>query len=92
MTKSLLNPRQPAHPGDHQRSLVLHEPANAETPVSDPAIRVLVAHGDRLARAGLGALAGFPAALQDRDRIAAVEDRRGGEHCHDRRFSLVHQP
>jgi hypothetical protein len=56
MTKSLLNPRQAARAGGRERSLVLLGPANAENLGSGPAIRVLVAHGDRLARAGLGAL------------------------------------
>jgi DNA-binding NarL/FixJ family response regulator len=56
MTQSLLNPRQVPRAGGRQRSLVLVEPADPEKPGSDPAIRVLVAHGDRLARAGLGAL------------------------------------
>ena len=55
MTRSLLNQRHAAS-GGRDRSLVLLGPPNAEKPETDPAIRVLVAHGDRLARAGLGAL------------------------------------
>src|SRR5438105_12467341 len=56
MTKSLHSPPQPARAGGRERNLVLVGPANAKDPRSDPAIRVLVAHGERLARAGLGAL------------------------------------
>jgi DNA-binding NarL/FixJ family response regulator len=56
MTKSLLNTRQASRTGGPERSLVLLGPANAKNPESAPAIHVLVAHGDRLARAGLGAL------------------------------------
>jgi DNA-binding NarL/FixJ family response regulator len=56
MPMSLPNPRQAAPAGGRERSLVLLGPANAENPGSGPVIRVLVAHGDRLARAGLGAL------------------------------------
>jgi DNA-binding NarL/FixJ family response regulator len=56
MTKSLHSPRQAARAGGRERNLVLVGPDNAENPGSGPAIRVLVAHGDRLARAGLGAL------------------------------------
>jgi DNA-binding NarL/FixJ family response regulator len=56
MNKSLTNPRQATLAGGPERSLVLLGPANAENPGSGPAIRVLVTHGDSLARAGLGAL------------------------------------
>jgi DNA-binding NarL/FixJ family response regulator len=56
MTKSLLNPRQPARGVGRERNLMLVGPASACDPGSGPAIRVLVADGDRLARAGLGAL------------------------------------
>jgi DNA-binding NarL/FixJ family response regulator len=56
MTESLPNPRQGPLAGGRERSLVLLGPANGEKPGAGPAIRVLVAHGDRLARAGLGAL------------------------------------
>jgi DNA-binding NarL/FixJ family response regulator len=56
MTRSLPSPRQVARAGGRERSLVLLGPPNTEKPGTDPAIRVLVAHGDRLARAGLGAL------------------------------------
>jgi DNA-binding NarL/FixJ family response regulator len=55
MTNSLPNPRQAAGPGGRERSLVLLGPPTAN-PESGTAVRVLVAHGDRLARAGLGAL------------------------------------
>src|SRR5690348_3252545 len=55
MTSSLINPGHAARRG-RDRSLVLLGPPNAEEPETDPAIRVLVAHGNRLARAGLGAL------------------------------------
>jgi DNA-binding NarL/FixJ family response regulator len=56
MTESLLNPRQSARAAGRERNLILLATASAEDPGSGPAIRVLVAHGDRLARAGLGAL------------------------------------
>jgi DNA-binding NarL/FixJ family response regulator len=56
MTNSLPNPRQAAGPGGRERNLVLLGAATAANPESGTAIRVLVAHGDRLARAGLGAL------------------------------------
>jgi DNA-binding NarL/FixJ family response regulator len=55
MTSSLLNPADAAR-GGRDRSLVLLGPPDAEESETDPAICVLVAHGDRLARAGLGAL------------------------------------
>jgi DNA-binding NarL/FixJ family response regulator len=55
MTRSLLNPRHAARE-DPDRGLVLLGPPNPEGPQTHAAIRVLVAHGDRLARAGLGAL------------------------------------
>ena len=42
--------------GENGRSLVLVGTANSEDPGSDSGIRVVVAHGDRLTRAGLGAL------------------------------------
>jgi DNA-binding NarL/FixJ family response regulator len=56
MTESVHSPQQPARAAGRERSLVLVGPASANDPRSGPAIRVLVAHGDRLARAGLGAL------------------------------------
>lgn len=56
MTNSLLNPRHSARATGRERNLVLLGPASARKPGAGPAIRVLVAHGDRLARAGLGAL------------------------------------
>lgn len=46
-----------ASDGDRrERNLVLVGTANSKSQGSGPSIRVLVAHGDRLARAGLGAL------------------------------------
>jgi DNA-binding NarL/FixJ family response regulator len=56
MTNSLLNTRQPVRAVGRERNLVLLGSSSAENPGSGHAIRVLVAHGDRLARAGLGAL------------------------------------
>ena len=56
MTNSLPNPRQAARPGARERNLVLLGAATAANSGSGSPIRVLVAHGDRLARAGLGAL------------------------------------
>jgi DNA-binding NarL/FixJ family response regulator len=56
MAKSLYG-SQEASPGvGRERNLVLVGTVNCEYPGSGPAIHVLVAHGDRLARAGLGAL------------------------------------
>ena len=56
MTKRVLNPQEPARGVGRERNLILVGPDSAGNPVSGPAIRVLVAHGDRLARAGFGAL------------------------------------
>jgi DNA-binding NarL/FixJ family response regulator len=70
MTSSLINPGHAARRG-RDRSLVLLGPPNAEEPETDPAIRVLVAHGDRLARAGLGALL---AAEPDLEVVGAAAD------------------
>jgi DNA-binding NarL/FixJ family response regulator len=56
MTQSLLSPRRSARAAGRERRLVLLGPESAHNGGGDPAIRVLVADGDRLARAGLGAL------------------------------------
>jgi DNA-binding NarL/FixJ family response regulator len=56
MAKSLDNSRAASHGGGRERNLVLIGTANSEHPGEGPAIRVVVAHGDRLARAGIGAL------------------------------------
>jgi DNA-binding NarL/FixJ family response regulator len=56
MAKSLHSSQEASHGGGRERNLVLVGTANAKSPGSGPSIRVLVAHGDRLARAGLGAL------------------------------------
>jgi DNA-binding NarL/FixJ family response regulator len=56
MSNSVHSPQQAARPGGRERNLVLLGAATAANPGSDTPIRVLVAHGDRLARAGLGAL------------------------------------
>jgi DNA-binding NarL/FixJ family response regulator len=48
--------REPSDGGRRERDLVLVGTANSKNQGSGPSIRVLVAHGDRLARAGLGAL------------------------------------
>jgi DNA-binding NarL/FixJ family response regulator len=55
MAKILQSSRGASH-GAHERNLVLVGTVDCENPGPGPAIRVLVAHGDRLARAGLGAL------------------------------------
>jgi len=56
MAKILHRSQEASHGGGRERNLVLVGTLSSEGPGSDPAIRVLVAHGDRLARAGLGAL------------------------------------
>jgi DNA-binding NarL/FixJ family response regulator len=56
MATSLNSSQQASHGGGRERNLVLVGTAGTESPGVGPAIRVLVAHGDRLARAGLGAL------------------------------------
>jgi DNA-binding NarL/FixJ family response regulator len=56
MANSLHSSQEASHGGPRERNLVLVGTVNSENPRSGPAIRVLVAHGDRLARAGLGAL------------------------------------
>jgi DNA-binding NarL/FixJ family response regulator len=56
MTQSLLNPHKAPRGRVPRRNLVLVESGEPETAGSVRSIRVLVAHGDRLARAGLGAL------------------------------------
>jgi len=56
MAKGLHSSQEASHGGGRGRNLVLVGPVNCENPGSGRAIRVLVAHGDRLARAGLGAL------------------------------------
>jgi DNA-binding NarL/FixJ family response regulator len=56
MAKSLHSSQEASHGGGRERNLVLVGTPNSKSPGSGPAIRVLVAHGDRLARAGLGAL------------------------------------
>ena len=56
MAKTLHSSHEAPHAGGRERSLVLVGTVNGENPGSCPAIRVLVADGDRLARAGLGAL------------------------------------
>jgi DNA-binding NarL/FixJ family response regulator len=54
---NMLHDSQEASRGGHrERSLVLVGAAEAQNPGPADAIRVVVAHGDRLARAGLGAL------------------------------------
>jgi DNA-binding NarL/FixJ family response regulator len=71
MTESLLNPQQAPRARGPRRSLVLVESAEPEKAGSDSAIRVLVAHGDGLARAGLGALLD---AEPDVEVVAAAAD------------------
>jgi DNA-binding NarL/FixJ family response regulator len=56
MANSLHSSEEASAGGGRERKLVLVGAASSKRPVSGPAIRVLVAHGDRLARAGLGAL------------------------------------
>jgi DNA-binding NarL/FixJ family response regulator len=56
MANSLHSSQAASRRGGRERNLVLVGDGNSEHPDSSPAIRVLVAHGDRLARAGLGAL------------------------------------
>src|SRR6476646_140516 len=56
MAKSLHSSRAASDRGGRERNLVLVGAVKSEDRDPDPAIRVLVAHGDRLARAGLGAL------------------------------------
>jgi DNA-binding NarL/FixJ family response regulator len=56
MAKSLHSSHEASEGGGRERNLVLVGTVNCENPGSGPSIRVLVAHGDRLARAGLGAL------------------------------------
>jgi DNA-binding NarL/FixJ family response regulator len=56
MAKSLHSSQPASHRGGRERNLVLIGTANSESHGAGPAIRVLLAHGDRLARAGMGAL------------------------------------
>jgi DNA-binding NarL/FixJ family response regulator len=56
MATSLNSSQKASDGGGRERNLVLVGTADSKSPDSAPAIRVLVAHGDRLARAGLGAL------------------------------------
>jgi DNA-binding NarL/FixJ family response regulator len=56
VAKSLHSSQEASNGGAGGRNLVLVGAAVSENPGLDPSIRVLVAHGDRLARAGLGAL------------------------------------
>jgi DNA-binding NarL/FixJ family response regulator len=56
MAESLRSSKEASNGGGRERNLVLVGTADSKTPGSGPAISVLVAHGDRLARAGLGAL------------------------------------
>jgi DNA-binding NarL/FixJ family response regulator len=56
MAKSLKSSQEASYGGGRERNLVLVGTANSKRPGSGLAIRVVVAHGDRLARAGLGAL------------------------------------
>src|SRR5690348_11420221 len=56
MATSLHSSQQTSRSGGRARNLVLVGTTDPETPGAGPAIRVLVAHGDGLARAGLGAL------------------------------------
>jgi DNA-binding NarL/FixJ family response regulator len=56
MMATSLNSSQEASLGGRERNLVLVGTANSQSPGPAPAIRVLVVHGDRLVRAGLGAL------------------------------------
>jgi DNA-binding NarL/FixJ family response regulator len=56
MAESLHSSRAASDRGGRERNLVLVGAVKSEDSNLDPAIRVLVAHGDRLARAGLGAL------------------------------------
>jgi DNA-binding NarL/FixJ family response regulator len=56
MATSLNISQKASDGGGHERNLVLVGTSDSKSPDSGPAIRVLVAHGDRLARAGLGAL------------------------------------
>jgi DNA-binding NarL/FixJ family response regulator len=56
MAKTLPSSREAPQRGGRERNLVLVGGVDSEDPGSGTAIRVLVAHGDRLARAGLSAL------------------------------------
>src|ERR1700722_384346 len=56
MANSLNSSQAASRRGGRERNLVLVRDRNSEDPGPSPATRVLVAHGDRLARAGLGAL------------------------------------
>jgi DNA-binding NarL/FixJ family response regulator len=83
MANSLHSSRQATRAGRHERNLVLVGSAAGEERGSSPAIRVLVAHGDRLARAGLGALldddpdlAMAGAAADGREAVALARELR----------------
>jgi DNA-binding NarL/FixJ family response regulator len=83
MANSLHSSQEPSHGGGRERTLVLVGTVNSENPGSGPAIRVLVAHGDRLARAGLGALleaepdvAVVGSAADGMEAVALAEDLR----------------
>jgi DNA-binding NarL/FixJ family response regulator len=56
MAKSLHSSQAASRRGGRERNLVLVGVGDSEAPGPSPAIRVLIAHGDRLARAGLAAL------------------------------------
>jgi DNA-binding NarL/FixJ family response regulator len=56
MAKGLHSSQAASRRGGRERNLVLVGVGDSEDPGPSPAIRVLIAHGDRLARAGLGAL------------------------------------
>ena len=56
MANSLHSSQAASHRGGRERNLVLIGTANSENRGAGPAVRVLLAHGDRLARAGMGAL------------------------------------
>jgi DNA-binding NarL/FixJ family response regulator len=56
MAKTVHSSQEASHGAGRERNLVLVGTATSRSPGSGPAVRVLVAHGERLARAGLGAL------------------------------------
>jgi DNA-binding NarL/FixJ family response regulator len=83
MAKSRHSSQEASHGDPRERNLVLVGTVNSENLGSGPAIRVLVAHGDRLARAGLGALleaepdvAVVGAAADGREAVGLAEELR----------------